>query len=107
MMDNRQVTEVTLNRPDSFRIQTQIKSREKKLLWAAIYNWIAREYPEVAERIRNYLADLILERLEQEFKTIINTDPTAKLKHDRFLEHTIPDAAIRKEAQIVISKVLR
>lgn len=104
---NREITEENLQRADSFRIQTQNKKRRNKILWGAVYNWIAQEYPEIAERIRNFIADLMIDRLEQEFKTIINSNHFAKQKHETFIKQIIPDSKILIETHNIITDVLK
>jgi len=106
-LNNREITEGNLRKADSFRIQTQNKKRRNKILWGAIYNWIAREYPEIAERIRNFIADLVIERLEQEFRTIIKSNHSARTRHNNFLKEIIPDSRMLTDVYGMVSDILK
>lgn len=106
----RIVNEKNLKKADSFRVQVQLKDREHKILWAVVYNWIAEEYPEVAERIikNEEIADMVIKRLKQEFRTIIISDSKALDKHMIFRNEVLAndDINLRVEVDNIINKIL-
>lgn len=107
----RILSEKNLKRSDSFRVQVQLKARENKILWACIYNWIAEDYPEVAERIikSEEIADAVIKRLKQEFRTILNSDNFARDKQNAFLNEILDDTDLdlQKEVDRIINRTLR
>lgn len=106
-MVNREINEKNLKKADSFRVQAQIKNRRQKIMYGTIYNWIAKCFPDVSERIRDSIVGLAMKRLEQEFLTIIDTNPKSIISLDAFLEEVIPDKKMRKEAHSIISGIRR
>lgn len=106
-MVNREINEQNLRKADSFRVQAQIKNRRQKIMYGAIYNWIAKEFPDVSERIRDSIVGLAMRRLEQEFLTIIDTNPKTRQSLNAFLDEVILDRGIRREANSIISGIRR
>lgn len=106
-MNNREITEKTLAKADSFRVQVQLHRREDKILQGGVYNWIASECREDAQIIRDSQDTPTINVLKKEFRRIVRNDPTALDRLYAFLKTVIFDKKILMEAHSIIADIIK
>ena len=82
------ITKDKLERRDYYRVQMQL-SPEAKTRYAAFYNFMARKYPDNANKVRDYFSTIVIKRVMEEFESIWKSNPTARAIYPRWMEENI------------------
>lgn len=101
-MEGPKISEDKLQRRDYFRVQAQFKSRDDKIVWSAEYGFIAEQYPEIAQRIRDYAASRVIKKLKEDFRTILKSNPTVKPRFSEWLKQNVSDSQLLKEINQIV-----
>jgi len=97
------ISEEKLQRKDTYRVQTQHKSRENKIVYAVIYGFISDNYHDNAKPVRDYQSDKVTKKVMKVFGIIMNSDPKAKAEFSKWLDQNV-DPKLHKEITQIVNK---
>lgn len=102
--DRKIITEEKLQSHDYYRIQVQFANRNDKILWAALYNFTAEYYPDIAKRIRDYTSDEVMRKLLRDFRTMLDSNADVKRLHRKWLRENVSGESLLREINAIISR---
>jgi hypothetical protein len=98
------ITREKLNKKDYYRCQVQFDTMADKMLYAAMYNYLAAHYPHIAKTIRDSMRKHIMKLLIEHALTHLNSNPNNRAKLVKSLEERVDDKKLLAEIFAVVKK---